>query len=48
MKKYAGPAKPVPTHRVNVREVAFIVGYHLLAFAGLAVLLMDLLVWRPG
>ena len=48
MIKYTGPAKPIPTCHVNVREVAFIVGYHLIGFAGLLVLLMDLLVWRPN
>lgn len=32
----------------NRREIAFVIGYNLLGLFFLGVLLMDLLVWRPG
>lgn len=45
---YTGPARPVSLYRINKREVAFAIGYRLLGFAMLCVLLMDLFVWRPN
>ena len=45
---YTGPARPMSLYRINKREVAFAIGYRLLGFAMLCVLLLDLFLWRPN
>lgn len=42
--KYLGPAKPIPT----MRERLFTVSWVLTGFAGVVILMLDLLLWRPG
>ena len=45
---YTGPARPVSLYRINPREVAFIIGYRVLGFAMLCVLILDMTYWRPN
>lgn len=44
--KYTGPAKPIPTEYIHPIENRWSKGLFLAFLIG--VLLMDLLVWRPG
>ena len=45
MKKYEGPAKPIPTEYFNPMELLWRIV--LLVFL-IGVLLLDLFYWRPG
>jgi len=46
MRLYTGPAKPIPTHRVHPVDNRVTRAIFLLAL--IAVLLLDLFVWRPN
>ena len=45
MRRYTGPARPIPTHRIHPVDNRVTKGLSLLAL--IAVLMLDLFVWRP-
>ena len=46
MKRYTGPAKPIPTHRIHPIDNRISKALFLIFL--ISILLMDLFVWRPN